>query len=174
MIVWLGRVRRSSTEGRALIGPAQGGTRIRQSSRRKHGSSEPVGTKSCEDVPRSLACGTRLRDDCRNPDRWTSCRSAPRRAQDGDRLRIFADSARNLANLCGGNFGGPGRVRTDDLFHAMEARSQLRHRPTSRGKDRVKGWLNSFIVPQRWWIVKPCECWILRMCRKLVCWTRSA
>jgi predicted hydrolase (HD superfamily) len=26
-------------------------------------------------------------------------------------------------------FGGPGRVRTDDLFHAMEARSQLRHRP---------------------------------------------
>ncbi len=25
--------------------------------------------------------------------------------------------------------GGPGRVRTDDLFHAMEARSQLRHRP---------------------------------------------
>jgi hypothetical protein len=27
-------------------------------------------------------------------------------------------------------FGGPGRVRTDDLFHAMEARSQLRHRPT--------------------------------------------
>ena len=28
------------------------------------------------------------------------------------------------------NDGGPGRVRTDDLFHAMEARSQLRHRPT--------------------------------------------
>ena len=28
------------------------------------------------------------------------------------------------------NHGGPGRVRTDDLFHAMEARSQLRHRPT--------------------------------------------
>jgi hypothetical protein len=27
-------------------------------------------------------------------------------------------------------FGGPGRVRTVDLFHAMEARSQLRHRPT--------------------------------------------
>ena len=26
-------------------------------------------------------------------------------------------------------FGGPGRVRTVDLFHAMEARSQLRHRP---------------------------------------------
>jgi hypothetical protein len=26
--------------------------------------------------------------------------------------------------------GGPGRDRTDDLFHAMEARSQLRHRPT--------------------------------------------
>ncbi len=31
-------------------------------------------------------------------------------------------------------FGGPDRDRTDDLFHAMEARSQLRHRPTcSRG-----------------------------------------
>ena len=29
-------------------------------------------------------------------------------------------------------FGGPGRVRTVDLFHAMEARSQLRHRPTNR------------------------------------------
>src|SRR5580658_4315807 len=28
--------------------------------------------------------------------------------------------------------GGPGRVRTVDLFHAMEARSQLRHRPTRR------------------------------------------
>src|SRR5277367_1786840 len=26
--------------------------------------------------------------------------------------------------------GGPGRDRTDDLFHAMEALSQLRHRPT--------------------------------------------
>ena len=31
-------------------------------------------------------------------------------------------------------FGGPGRDRTDDLFHAMEARSQLRHRPTLEGK----------------------------------------
>src|ERR1019366_1584327 len=31
---------------------------------------------------------------------------------------------------CLKRFGGPGRVRTDDLFHAMEARSQLRHRPT--------------------------------------------
>ena len=26
-------------------------------------------------------------------------------------------------------FGGPGEIRTLDLFHAMEARSQLRHRP---------------------------------------------
>ena len=32
--------------------------------------------------------------------------------------------------------GGPGRDRTDDLFHAMEARSQLRHRPT-RGERRI-------------------------------------
>ncbi len=29
--------------------------------------------------------------------------------------------------------GGPDRDRTDDLFHAMEARSQLRHRPTKGG-----------------------------------------
>jgi hypothetical protein len=28
-------------------------------------------------------------------------------------------------------FGGPGEIRTHDLFHAMEARSQLRHRPDS-------------------------------------------
>src|ERR1017187_4020547 len=28
-------------------------------------------------------------------------------------------------------FGGPGEIRTHDLFHAMEARSQLRHRPGS-------------------------------------------
>jgi hypothetical protein len=28
-------------------------------------------------------------------------------------------------------FGGPGEIRTHDLFHAMEARSQLRHRPTN-------------------------------------------
>ncbi len=27
-------------------------------------------------------------------------------------------------------FGGPEGIRTLDLFHAMEARSQLRHRPT--------------------------------------------
>ncbi len=32
-------------------------------------------------------------------------------------------------------FGGPGRDRTGDLFHAMEARSQLRHRPTLRKDD---------------------------------------
>jgi hypothetical protein len=27
--------------------------------------------------------------------------------------------------------GGPEGIRTLDLFHAMEARSQLRHRPTA-------------------------------------------
>ena len=32
--------------------------------------------------------------------------------------------------------GGPDRDRTGDLFHAMEARSQLRHRPTLR-KDYI-------------------------------------
>jgi hypothetical protein len=35
-----------------------------------------------------------------------------------------------------GVVGGPDRDRTDDLFHAMEARSQLRHRPTLR-KDFI-------------------------------------
>jgi hypothetical protein len=40
-----------------------------------------------------------------------------------------------------GNFGGPGRVRTDDLFHAMEARSQLRHRPTTGNSFRISRWL---------------------------------
>ena len=30
---------------------------------------------------------------------------------------------------CLKRFGGPGEIRTHDLFHAMEARSQLRHRP---------------------------------------------
>src|SRR5580700_8608697 len=35
----------------------------------------------------------------------------------------------------GEKHGGPGRVRTDDLFHAMEARSQLRHRPTESNHD---------------------------------------
>jgi hypothetical protein len=33
----------------------------------------------------------------------------------------------------GEKLGGPGRDRTDDLFHAMEARSQLRHRPIRMG-----------------------------------------
>ncbi len=29
--------------------------------------------------------------------------------------------------------GGPEGIRTLDLFHAMEARSQLRHRPVRKG-----------------------------------------
>ncbi len=33
--------------------------------------------------------------------------------------------------------GGPDRDRTDDLFHAMEARSQLRHRPTLERPGRL-------------------------------------
>lgn len=33
--------------------------------------------------------------------------------------------------LCG-KAGGPGGARTRDLFHAMEARSQLRHRPSAQ------------------------------------------
>ncbi len=34
------------------------------------------------------------------------------------------------ARKCFKGFGGPGEIRTHDLFHAMEARSQLRHRPS--------------------------------------------
>jgi hypothetical protein len=40
--------------------------------------------------------------------------------------------------------GGPGRDRTDDLFHAMEARSQLRHRPTL-GRERLSSFSTSKI-----------------------------
>jgi hypothetical protein len=49
-------------------------------------------------------------------------------------------------------FGGPGRDRTDDLFHAMEARSQLRHRPTSKSREIT---LTSMIFAQLPLIVKP-------------------
>src|SRR5262249_30154577 len=61
----------------------------------------------------------------------------------------------------GGKDGGPGRDRTDDLFHAMEARSQLRHRPTIQesirtgiGKVRREFRPNS-ILPHCLAIVKP-------------------
>ena len=38
--------------------------------------------------------------------------------------------SRGADDLEGRKAGGPGEIRTHDLFHAMEARSQLRHRPT--------------------------------------------
>src|ERR1700677_2654624 len=41
--------------------------------------------------------------------------------------------------ICKGLIGGPDRDRTDDLFHAMEARSQLRHRPTLRKDSFYSG-----------------------------------
>ncbi len=47
-----------------------------------------------------------------------------------------------------GVIGGPDRDRTDDLFHAMEARSQLRHRPTHDGD-------NSLILAATSQFVKP-------------------
>ncbi len=43
--------------------------------------------------------------------------------------------------------GGPDRDRTDDLFHAMEARYQLRHRPT-HSRDFL-------ILADARWQVKP-------------------
>jgi hypothetical protein len=45
--------------------------------------------------------------------------------------------------------GGPGRDRTDDLFHAMEARSQLRHRPTCCGRIARKARPSYFRSPVR-------------------------
>ena len=54
--------------------------------------------------------------------------------EEGHFLRQFfsmADVKKCRVNT-GEKLGGPGRDRTDDLFHAMEARSQLRHRPTMR------------------------------------------
>jgi hypothetical protein len=45
--------------------------------------------------------------------------------------------------------GGPDRDRTDDLFHAMEARSQLRHRPTLRKDSFYSGRLPRFRQRER-------------------------
>ena len=39
----------------------------------------------------------------------------------------------NIVRYLFERFGGPEGIRTLDLFHAMEARSQLRHRPTQEG-----------------------------------------
>src|SRR5438045_9091526 len=61
---------------------------------------------------------------------WTfHARREPWRAPKKTRAPRFAYSNRDEQRN-----GGPGRDRTDDLFHAMEARSQLRHRPTSIDK----------------------------------------
>src|SRR6202012_4442891 len=46
-------------------------------------------------------------------------------------------SASGIRLILKGLFGGPDRDRTDDLFHAMEARSQLRHRPTKEGTSFI-------------------------------------
>ena len=53
------------------------------------------------------------------------------------------------------NVGGPGRVRTDDLFHAMEARSQLRHRPTCRKRKLLRPAWTVSILAHLLGIVKP-------------------
>ena len=47
----------------------------------------------------------------------------------------FPANFRPVGTLSDWKIGGPGRDRTDDLFHAMEARSQLRHRPTSTREE---------------------------------------
>ena len=53
---------------------------------------------------------------------------------DGPETDLFHDLEERSIFVClcfiGIWFGGPGEIRTHDLFHAMEARSQLRHRPT--------------------------------------------
>ena len=65
-------------------------------------------------------------------------------------LQLLPNATNRLAGkfVSDGTFGGPGRDRTDDLFHAMEARSQLRHRPTS-------GRINNLILAYAVVIVKP-------------------
>src|ERR1019366_5409112 len=45
--------------------------------------------------------------------------------------------------------GGPGRVRTVDLFHAMEARSQLRHRPNFAADRQTPDRENSTLAGTR-------------------------
>src|SRR5439155_743458 len=62
-----------------------------------------------------------------------------RRCRDSIRREVLPET-RNRRR----KFGGPGRDRTDDLFHAMEARSQLRHRPTWYFYD-----LNSYLLGAR-------------------------
>ena len=58
--------------------------------------------------------------------------------------------------------GGPDRDRTGDLFHAMEARSQLRHRPTFLRDATLLlcplGSNSSNIRPYSRWSL--CECWL--------------
>jgi hypothetical protein len=54
--------------------------------------------------------------------------------------------------------GGPGRDRTDDLFHAMEARSQLRHRPTC-GDTTVVLRMTSIILAECGEIVNANRLW---------------
>jgi hypothetical protein len=55
---------------------------------------------------------------------------------------VFDDTDQSPELRAGARVGGPGRDRTDDLFHAMEARSQLRHRPTIAG--------NSYVIVAQW------------------------
>lgn len=51
------------------------------------------------------------------------------------------------------DLGGPGRVRTGDLIHAMDARSQLRHRPTwGRYRDSNPSNESHSLVSCRWTI----------------------
>ena len=46
--------------------------------------------------------------------------------------------------------GGPGRDRTGDLFHAMEARSQLRHRPTVLGDTTSRPLRTALSILAEW------------------------
>ena len=75
----------------------------------------------------------------RPADRRTAARRRFKKCNSGcSRRPVEQFKCGNCAGFLGGRmiakgvsekFGGPGRVRTVDLLHAMEARSQLRHRP---------------------------------------------
>lgn len=70
-------------------------------------------------------------------------------------VELACGSALKNLNVRQTKNGGPGRDRTDDLFHAMEARSQLRHRPTWCGESRESEGETRVIVPLLLRSVKP-------------------
>jgi hypothetical protein len=126
--------------------------------RRRTGQSIPPMTLSIRCVHRSLA-GTQayaLQRHATRPASDYTVRVVPFHAAAD--MPLEADHIRHVAKLfvCRELFGGPDRDRTDDLFHAMEARSQLRHRPTTLSLWAAKGLVK---LPS----ASGVRCWQLRL-----------